>query len=255
MQKSIRSFIVFFNVLYIQQLFVLADASVSNYREPLNTIQQPVDKQSYTPIPENPSPIGAPRDENAYARPQAPPEKRVINFYTKKTNIGYLYNVGTNKFLGTDSNKYWLFAVDKNPLLIAIVTSYGQSIGTYQEIIPVDDAENPKLGSQNSSDLYAGVKRIDTGGGSNQNRCYLYGATSTYNRFVISPPYYKNSTAFKIQRLGYCLGIDASMNLMQMNCVEDTTDGHGTPENDMQLFKFCRTDSPEKCKDMVSDHL
>ncbi|KAI5189478.1 hypothetical protein NEMIN01_0541 [Nematocida minor] len=249
MQKSIRSFIVFFNVLYIQQLFVLAATPTTYYSQPVN-IQPQVDKQPYTTTTQNTNTVEPPTVQHTHDRPQAPPEKREINFYSNKPNIGYLYNVGSKKFIGTDNKHYWLFAVDNNPLLVALVTSYGEKIGTYQEIIPVENTQNPKLGKKNSSDVHAGVKRFDVGGGSGKKRCYLFGSTSPYNRFVVTPPYYKNSSAFKIQRFGFCLGIDASMNLMQMDCVDDTTDGHGTPENDMQLFKLCRVESSNRCDEL-----
>ncbi|OAG33379.1 hypothetical protein NEIG_00934 [Nematocida sp. ERTm5] len=205
--------------------------------------------------PQNPSPAnntnaGQPNYSSSNTSP-APvkPEPKTINFYTNRNNIGFLYNVGAKKFIGTDAHRYWLKAVDEasSPLPIEIVVSYGNGIGTYTEIISVDSVKSPNEGKRTHSDFHANVKRFDVGGGKHKKSCYLYGHTSTYNRFSITPPYYKGDSAFKILRSSFCLGVTSDNSLMEMPCVDDTTEGEGTEENDRQLFKFCRQNSADKC--------
>ncbi|KAH9387079.1 uncharacterized protein NEMAJ01_1975 [Nematocida major] len=186
--------------------------------------------------------------------PNGPPtkQKKRIMYYSNKINAGYLYSVGAQKYIGTDPNEYWLSAVESTsaPLLISIVPSYGNRIGSYMEIIDIKDKDHPQLGRKASNDFHYGAKRFDVGGGPHKNRCYLYGATSTYNRFVITPPYYKEGPAFKIIRNSSCLGIDSANNLMEVGCVDDTTDGYGTTENDMQLFEFHPVGCGDKCAEV-----
>ncbi|OAG33380.1 hypothetical protein NEIG_00935 [Nematocida sp. ERTm5] len=170
-------------------------------------------------------------------------ECREINFYSKKINAGYLYNVGTKRFIGTDDKKYWVSAVDgfSKPLPIAIVSSLGNGVGVYTEILSVGSVESPNLGKELSTGYYENVKRIDIGGGPKGNQAILYGFSSTKNRFAITPPYYKGGSEFKILKSPNCLGIAKDNSLMEMPCVDDTTYGEGTEENDRQLFKFCKT--------------
>ncbi|EIJ88790.1 hypothetical protein NEPAR06_0709 [Nematocida parisii] len=175
---------------------------------------------------------------------------RKINFYSKKINAGYLYNVGTKRFIGTDDKKYWVSAVDihSKPLPIAIVASFGDGVGVYTEILSVDSVESPNLGNKTSTGYYENVKRIDVGGGKNNKSCYLHDRSSTYNRFSITPPYYKGGSEFKILKSPNCLGVTTDNSLIEMPCVDDTTEGEGTEENDRQLFKFCRTISSDISK-------
>lgn len=187
--------------------------------------------------------------EHSGYSPEAKP-RRKIQFYTNKLNAGYLYNVGAKKFIAADSNDQWLMAVDAKtpPLLITIAPSYGHNIGTYMEILPIRDLQHPQLGHSLSNDYHAGIKRFDSGGdNNNKNRCYLYHETSVFNRYAITPPYYEGSTAFKILRATMCLGVDLENKLMEMKCVDDTTEGYGTNENDRQLFTFCPANSLDKC--------
>ncbi|KAI5165449.1 hypothetical protein NEIRO03_0356 [Nematocida sp. AWRm78] len=171
------------------------------------------------------------------------PEPKIINYYTSKSNVGFLYNIGAKKFIGTDPHKYFIRLVDgaSSPMPIEIAISYGNGIGTYVEIIAVDSVSSPNEGKRTSSDFHTNVKRIDTGGGNDGKTCYLYGRTSDWNRFAITPPYYDGDTAFKILKSSNCLGATSDNFLKEMPCVDDTTDGEGTEENDRQLFKFCKT--------------
>lgn len=181
---------------------------------------------------------------------QGTPERKEINFYTNKKNLGFLYNIGAKKYIGVNPFSLDLSVVDSSsaPLPISIVTSFDERFGSYQEIVYIGSIRNPNLGTKNSSDYHSGIMRFDAGGYPNNTRYYLYGLTSPYNKLVVTPPYYKNSSAFKVRRKDKCMGVDRRNRLMDMPCVDDRTDGTGKDEeNDRQLFIFCREDSADKC--------
>ncbi|KAI5165450.1 hypothetical protein NEIRO03_0355 [Nematocida sp. AWRm78] len=177
------------------------------------------------------------------------PERRKINYYTNKSNVGFLYNIGAKKFIGTGYPENFLLGVTNTNQAtpIEIVVSHGNGIGTYTEIIAVGSIRSPNEGKRTSSDFHTNVKRFDIGGGHDKILCYLYDRTSTYNRFAITPAYYKKDSAFKIVLSNLCLTLEATNSLIARPCVDDTTGGEGTDYNDRQLFKFCRQNSDDKC--------
>ncbi|EIJ88788.1 hypothetical protein NEQG_00607 [Nematocida parisii ERTm3] len=132
--------------------------------------------------PQNPSPssntnAGQPNYSSSNTSPApAKPEPKTINFYTNKNNVGFLYNVGAKKFIGTDAHRYWLKAVDEasSPLPIEIVVSYGNGIGTYTEIISVDSVKSPNEGKRANTDFHSDVKRFDVGGGKTKNLLFIW---------------------------------------------------------------------------------
>ncbi|EHY66336.1 hypothetical protein NERG_01032 [Nematocida ausubeli] len=258
MKKFMSVFVGMLSTIYLGSLYIYVEARDLKHS---HVMQEPpyhhtVERRTVNGDPAV-NPYASEQTSSHYKNPdtsaeeRAPPQKET-SFYSNKHNVGFLYNVGSKKYIGADSAKYWLNAVDDNtpPLPIAIVESYGQSIGSYYEIISVDSVSKPNFGTRSSNDLYTNVKRFDVGGGPSQKRCYLYGHTSVYNRFVITPSYYKKDDSFKIRRSTFCLGVASNNQLLEMACVDDTTNGKRTEENDRQLFKFCRADSGDRC---VSD--
>ena len=132
------------------------------------------------------------------------------------------------------------------PILISIINSYSDTIGTYQEIISVEDASAPQLGYGRRYDPHYTAKRFDVYGGLSKTRLGLYYTTTTANSMSITPPYYKHEAAFKIRISSFCLTIDKDNYLVKGECVDDNN-GVPTPENDRQLFEFCAADKIDAC--------
>ncbi|KAI5191473.1 hypothetical protein NECID01_1467 [Nematocida sp. AWRm77] len=176
------------------------------------------------------------------------PIRKKVNFKTTKVNVGYLYNVGTKKFIAEveNNNLKALDPTQKHPLLVTIVTTFSNSIGTYQEIIAVRNPTSPQLGTANYYDPHYSAKRFDVYGGLGQYKLGLYYTTTVANRMSISPPYYKDESSFKIQISKYCLSIDKDDYLVKGECVDDAS-GVPTAENDRQLFEFCSSEKIDAC--------
>jgi len=174
--------------------------------------------------------------------------RKEVNFMTNKITKGYLYNVGTKKFIAkAPGNTLMALSAPKaRPLPISIFTSFSNSIGTYQEIMSLDSGDYSQYHSRYYGDPYYGSKRFDVYGGLGQKRLGLYITTTTANRMAITPPYYKGESAFKIRISSFCISVDSDNYLVKGQCVDDNN-GIPTEENDRQLFVFCNAEKADAC--------
>ncbi|KAI5181147.1 hypothetical protein NEOKW01_1366 [Nematocida sp. AWRm80] len=183
------------------------------------------------------------------SNPDAKPQvvARRINMYTTKPNIGYLYNVGTGRFLGSQSNDVIAVESPNAAIPISITTAYNSNIGTFQSIIAVKNADKPDFGRAAHGDPNYDALRFDVWGGVEHNTIVgLYYTTTTANRVSITLPYYVDDSAFKIKISRWCLGINTNNHLAKVSCVDDDN-GIPTDANNRQLFKFCRYNKVAAC--------
>lgn len=210
------------------------------------TLQKKGQKPSSSPIGDN---SYKPSNESSDTHEYPSKMKKTVNFPTTTPSIGYLYNVGTKKFVAKDSNDFIIFSSieKKRPMHLYIATSFNRSTGTYQEILSASSP--PTKSSRNyfvRNDQHFGTKRLNVSGGKYKNAVNLYFTSTVANRFVITPPYYKNESAFKIRISTGCLTVDRNNNLVKGQCVDDE-DGTPTDENNRQLFEFCPANSIDEC--------
>lgn len=175
-----------------------------------------------------------------------------VNFATNKPNIGYLYNRGSRKFIGIENNnKKKLKALERNNrnvLKFALQIGFTPEIGTYQILSVIKDEDKVDTGYSRSWDDHYGVDRIDVFNGLSEKYVGLYYTTTAANRIVLSQPYYRGETAFKIQISQYCMAVDNSDYMIKTECTDDNN-GIPTPENDRQLFELCSVEDFNECID------
>ncbi|KAI5173046.1 hypothetical protein NEFER03_2030 [Nematocida sp. LUAm3] len=175
-------------------------------------------------------------------------EKKEVNYKATQSNIAYILNRGTKKFIGKQSWQV-LRAYDSKviaPLYFSVLTGYTDSIGTYTLIALADSKESINMGQAYSWDDHYGTMRMDVYGGLSKSNIGLYHTTTAANRMAITPTYYKDGNGFKVKVSKYCLGIDSEDYLVKQECVDDSS-GTPTPENERQLFQFCDTSDAEEC--------
>ncbi|KAI5173045.1 hypothetical protein NEFER03_2029 [Nematocida sp. LUAm3] len=219
----------------------------------LNAMVQATNKQSSRELSQ---PKPSPSEHKGYqdkqqssdrAKEQVPME---INYFGAKTNIGHIYNRGAKKFIGKESWQV-LKAYDQEvqaPTLFSIIQGYSDTYGTYSMIAMANENNTVDMGTYRWDDDHYGTMRMDVYGGLSMRHVGLYHTTTTANRVMITPPYYKKDSAFKIKVSKYCFGVDKDDYLVKEDCVDDA-DGTPTMENDRQLFVFCMKDQSDQCLD------
>lgn len=193
------------------------------------------------------------RGSSYYPRLYNDNNKREVYFTTNKKTIGYLRNVGTGRFLGFNQGKNAIEAFpDINQAIrVAIVTSFSDSVGTYQEIIEYR-GDDSSFGTNQWQDPHYGARRFDVWGGLSQDVVSLYYNSTLANRLAITLPYYKGEgpIQFKIRISRYCMSISPRDYLLHKGvCVdEDPSDNSYPSLNNLQLFELVSEDEYKECK-------
>jgi len=189
---------------------------------------------------------------------RGPEEKREAMFTTNGIVPGYIYNVGTRKYMvrSPEGQKKVLFASkeQQSPTILGAYLCYISDKGTSMHIqyISAEDYAYKRYTSTKSyhgSQGYVGVASESDGKEGKELRFLgANGGTDATDRFSFSLPYYSNERGVKMMNFDLCMGVNSNNALEFQKCAEDNN-GVPSEKNDRQLFIWCPVHNTKICEE------